>query len=191
LDINICFMPKIVYMVHRISPSQQSCPLSIVTIPRALRPHKMNMRKKIRINKSNKQCPMLTLGKQGKRIRKTWPSWNDFEDVVLCCFWMAIILEPITSAQNNVELIREDTCWILWMGMLPPFNRIVMNRNKKSMSHRWSHIQEICIKYHGCYEKIVKRNESGKTHNNDVILWTTFNLAHSQILICRHVTCFS
>jgi hypothetical protein len=40
---------------------------------------------------------------------------------------------------------------------------IHMIRNESAMSHRWNLIKKSCNTFHGYYEKVKKRAESGKT----------------------------
>nr|XP_051210978.1 uncharacterized protein LOC127328417 [Lolium perenne] len=92
------------------------------------------------------------------------PRWRSLEDECIIEAWEKVNFCPITGANQTGDKYYKR--------ILDCFNEkknygdyatIEMNRNEGALSHRWNLIKAACSKFHGYYEKIKARKESGKT----------------------------
>ncbi|GMP98961.1 hypothetical protein CsSME_00046635 [Camellia sinensis var. sinensis] len=80
------------------------------------------------------------------------------EDETLCRSWLAVSQDPITG--------NSQTMVIFWERVLVNFNSQLngeSNRNRISLSHRWSAMQKAINKFCGFLEQIQLRQQSGTT----------------------------
>lgn len=92
------------------------------------------------------------------------PRWKSLEDECLVDAWKQVSFCLITGANQSAGKFYKR--------ILDSFNEkknygvystMHMNRNEGALSHRWNIIKAACSKFHGYYEKIKARKESGKT----------------------------
>ncbi|CAL5416748.1 unnamed protein product [Camellia sinensis] len=87
------------------------------------------------------------------------------EDETLCRSWLAVSQDPITG--------NSQTMVIFWERVLVNFNSQLSgesNRNRISLSHRWSAMQKAINKFCGFLEQIQLRQQSGTTEADMEIL---------------------
>jgi hypothetical protein len=86
------------------------------------------------------------------------------EDECLIESWKAVILDPITGANQTLGKYYART--------LDEFNErrhigenasIQLNHNEGAISHRWIVIKTVCNMFHGNLETVRNRNQSGKS----------------------------
>ena len=80
------------------------------------------------------------------------------EDETLCRSWLAVSQDPITGNSQSMA--------IFWKRVLVNFNSQLSgesNRNRISLTHRWSAIQKAINKFCDFLEQIQLRQQSGTT----------------------------
>ncbi|GMP62753.1 hypothetical protein CsSME_00024732 [Camellia sinensis var. sinensis] len=85
------------------------------------------------------------------------------EDETLCRSWLAVSQDPITG--------NSQTMAIFWERVLVYFNSQLSsesNRNRISLTHRWSAMQKAINKFCGFLEQIQLRQQSGTTETDMV-----------------------
>ena len=95
-------------------------------------------------------------------------TWRPKEDEALCVAWMGVSQDSIIGAQQNSNSywtrIHKD---FLERTAHPPLN-VPPVRKCNAIEKRWGSIREAVNKFHGCWDQVKTRNESG-TNQVDVV----------------------
>ena len=95
-------------------------------------------------------------------------TWRPKEDEALCVAWMGVSQDSIIGAQQNSNSywtqIHKD---FLERTGYPPLN-VPSVCKCNAIEKRWGSIREAVNKFHGCYDHVKARNESG-TNQVDVV----------------------
>jgi hypothetical protein len=90
--------------------------------------------------------------------------WRSLEDECLIEAWKQVSFCPITGAnQTGGKYYKRILDCFNEKKNYGDYATIEMNRNEGALSHRWNLIKAACSKFHGYYEKIKARKESGTT----------------------------
>ncbi|KAK1618628.1 hypothetical protein QYE76_024145 [Lolium multiflorum] len=90
--------------------------------------------------------------------------WRSLEDECLIEAWKQVSFFPITGAnQTGTKYYKRILDCFNEKKNYGDYATINMNRNEGALSHRWNIIKAACSKFHGIYEKIKRRQESGNT----------------------------
>ena len=89
-------------------------------------------------------------------------TWRPKEDAALCVAWMGVSQDSIIGAQQNSTSywtrIYKD---FLERTAHPPLN-VPPRRKSNAIEKRRGSIREAVNKFHGCYDQVKTRNESGE-----------------------------
>jgi hypothetical protein len=92
------------------------------------------------------------------------PRWRSLEDECLIEAWKQVSFCPITGAnQTGGKYYKRILDSLNEKNNYGEYATINMNQNEGALSHRWNGIKVACRKFHGYYENIKNRKESGKT----------------------------
>jgi hypothetical protein len=91
------------------------------------------------------------------------PRWRSLEDECLIEAWKQVSFCHITDANQTGGKYYKRILDCFNEKNYGDYATIKMNRNEGSLSHRWNLIKAPSSKFHGYYEKINTRKESGKT----------------------------
>ncbi|XP_047074689.1 uncharacterized protein LOC124684417 [Lolium rigidum] len=92
------------------------------------------------------------------------PRWRSLEDECLIEAWKQVSFCPITDAnQTGGKYYKRILDCFNEKKNYGDYATIETNRDEGALSHRWNLIKGACSKFHGYYEKIKARKESGKS----------------------------
>ena len=88
------------------------------------------------------------------------------EDEIVVSAWLNVSKDPVTGANQS-----HSSFWCRISNYYEAHRKSFPSRTESSLMHRWMYILENVNKYCACYDVIERRNQSGKTIHDKVILF--------------------
>ena len=88
------------------------------------------------------------------------------EDKIVVLAWLNVSKDPIQGANQS-----HASFWRRISDYYETHRKSFASRTESSLMHRWMYILENVNKYCACYDAIDRRNQSGKTIQDKVILF--------------------
>ena len=117
-------------------------------------------------------------GGQSHRSKK----FDKEEDKVICAAWLQVSKDPIHGANQ-----RLSTFWGRVHAFFDANKKTDSARTENSLMHRWMTIQKEVNKFCSAYEKIERRNASGKTIQDMVHFHSWFFFYLFNIWLILHI----
>ena len=111
-------------------------------------------------------------------------TWTDKEGGCLIDSW-SVITQDTTTGSNQTS----DSYWKRinseWEERRYHKDYVAykMERNQRTLSHRWGIIQKLTNKFHGYLEQIIARPESGKTSRDQVSFLSNVHIIQSLLIM--------
>ena len=88
------------------------------------------------------------------------------EDEIFVSAWLNVSKDPVQGANQS-----HSSFWRRIYDYYETHRKSFASRTESSLMHRWMYILENVNKYCACYDAIERRNQSGKTIHDKVILF--------------------
>ena len=126
-----------------------------------------------KVNKPMWKCSQVAT----QRDRRGQKNFDWKEDKVICSGWLNVSKDPINGANQS-----RSTFWSRVHAFFEEHKQTAAVRTESSIMHRWLTIQSQVNKYCCCYDKIERRNQSGKTIQDKIYnmcwIFTLINLVY-------------